>query len=432
MNFEDLGLASDLLQTVTGLGYDAPTPIQKEAIPLILDGRDVLAAAQTGTGKTGAFALPTLQRLAFVGSARPKQVRALVLTPTRELALQVHESAVAYAHRLDLHCAAVYGGVKLPPQIKAVSKGVDFLVATPGRLLDLASQGALKFEHLDMLILDEADRMLDMGFIHDIRRIVDLLPSRRQTLMFSATFSPDIRRLAKRYLDQPAQVQIAPENTATELVEQAAYHLERAQKSTFLVSLIRDRQWHQVLVFVRTKHGANRLSRRLEKEGIRAAPIHGNKSQNARQRALDDFKNGRLQALVATDIAARGLDIDQLPEVVNFDLPAVAEDYVHRIGRTGRAGSTGRSHSLVAPEDEGLLRAIERLIGRKIPATTIKPAAATSPSIEETSEPSSRAVSPSEGETREARKPRRRRRRAKARSKTGPTGASSPPTRLSA
>jgi ATP-dependent RNA helicase RhlE len=438
MTFEDLGLAPDLARAVSELGYTTPTPIQTDAIPLVLEGRDLLAAAQTGTGKTGAFALPTLQRLAFVGSARPRQVRALVLTPTRELAVQVHESAEAYARHLDLRCAAVYGGVKLPPQVKTLAKGVDLLVATPGRLLDLFSQKAMAFDDLEVLVLDEADRMLDMGFIHDIRRIVDLLPKGRQTLMFSATFSPEIRRLAERYLEDPVQVQVAPENTAAELVDQSVYHVDREQKSALLVHLIRTHQWHQVLIFVRTKHGANRLSRRLESEGIRAAPIHGNKSQNARQRALDEFKAGRIQALVATDIAARGLDIDQLPEVVNFDLPAVAEDYVHRIGRTGRAGSSGRSHSLVTQEDEGLLRAIERLTGRAIPAVDVEGFTQPAPPAPERAKSSAKGkparaaakADAPDGSPASTGKPRRRRRRARGRGKgTGNTGT---PARLSA
>jgi ATP-dependent RNA helicase RhlE len=371
MQFEDLGLAPDLVRAVADQGYTTPTPIQKKAIPIVLDGHDLLAAAQTGTGKTGAFALPMLQRLAFVGRARSKQVRALVLAPTRELALQVYESVSAYARYLDLNCAVVFGGVKLPPQIRALKPGVDLLVATPGRLLDLSNQGALHFDDLEVLVLDEADRMLDMGFIHDLRRIVDRLPKERQTLMFSATFSQDIRRLAGRFLDNPQQVEVAPANTATELVEQIAYHVDKEQKTPLLLHLLRERQWERVLVFTRTKHGANRLAGRLAKDGFRTAAIHGNKSQNARQRALEDFKAGRLQVLVATDIAARGLDIEQLPEVVNYDLPAVAEDYVHRIGRTGRAGSTGRSHSLVSGEDEALLRAIVKLIGRPVSAADV-------------------------------------------------------------
>ncbi|MEE4278327.1 MAG: DEAD/DEAH box helicase [Halieaceae bacterium] len=398
MTFDDLGLAPDLVRATADQGYTTPTPIQAQAVPLVLDGRDVLAAAQTGTGKTGAFALPLLQRLAFVGKPRPKQVRALVLTPTRELALQVHESARAYAKYLELSCEVVFGGVKLTPQIRALAPGVDLLVATPGRLLDLSDQGLLHFDDLEVLVLDEADRMLDMGFIHDLRRIVSRLPKNRQTLMFSATFSADIRRLAGRYLDDPVQVQVAAENATADRVEQRAYHVDRDQKTPLLLHLLRQQQWHRALVFVRTKHGANRLSRRLESEGIKSAPIHGNKSQNARQRALEEFKGGHLQVLVATDIAARGLDIDQLPDVVNYDLPAVAEDYVHRIGRTGRAGAAGRSHSLVTPEDEALLRGIERLTGQRIPPAAVPGFTRAAPEVR----------------AKESPRPRRRRRRSRA------------------
>ncbi|WOJ96317.1 DEAD/DEAH box helicase [Congregibacter brevis] len=371
MDFEALGLSPDLVKAVTNRGYTEPTPIQSKAIPLVLDGCDVLAAAQTGTGKTAAFVLPILQRLAFVGGARSRQVRTLVLTPTRELASQIHQSVLDYGQYLDLRSAVVFGGVKADPQIAALKQGVDVLIATPGRLLDLAQQGMVDFSALEVLVLDEADRMLDMGFIHDIRRIIDMLPVNRQTLMFSATFSKDIRSLAASYLVDPESVDVAPANSATELVEQMAYPVDRERKSELLIHLLRDGQWSQALVFCRTKHGANRLAKKVVSAGFAAAPIHGNKSQNARQRALDTFKSGELQLLIATDIAARGLDIEQLPEVVNFDLPSVPEDYVHRIGRTGRAGSTGRSHSLVSAEDEPLLRAIERLIRRDIPRVQV-------------------------------------------------------------
>jgi ATP-dependent RNA helicase RhlE len=371
MSFDDLGLTSDLARAVADRGYSEPTPIQYKAIPLVLDGRDLLAAAQTGTGKTAAFVLPVLQRLAFVGQARRQQVRALVLTPTRELASQVHDSVVAYGVHLDLRSAVIFGGVKADPQISALAAGVDTLVATPGRLLDLIEQGAVDFSALEVLVLDEADRMLDMGFIHDIRRIIEQLPSNRQTLMFSATFSAQIRRLASQYLVDPASVEAAPANSTTDLVEQMAYPVDQECKADLLIHLLRENTWSRVLVFTRTKHGANRLAKKLLHAGFKAAPIHGNKSQNARQRALDEFKRGQLQVLVATDIAARGLDIDQLPEVVNFDLPAVPEDYVHRIGRTGRAGASGRSHSLVSADDEPLLRAIERLINKRIRRVTV-------------------------------------------------------------
>lgn len=366
MSFEQLGLAPDIVKAATERGYSKPSPVQAEAIPRILDGEDLVAAAQTGTGKTGAFVMPILQRLNFVGQARSKQVRALILTPTRELAAQVHDSVLAYGQHLDLRSTTVYGGVKIGPQITKLAKGVDVVVATPGRLLDLIRQRAVDLSALEVLVLDEADRMLDMGFIHDIRRIIISLPKDRQTLMFSATFSKEILALAGQYLVNPSRVQIAAPNSTAENVNQTVYPVDKTRKADLLVHLLQEHAWPQVLVFTRTKHGANRLSHRLLKEGFAAAPIHGNKSQNARQRALNDFKAGKLQVLVATDIAARGLDINQLPDVVNFDLPAVAEDYVHRIGRTGRAGASGSSHSLLSHDEVGLLKAIERLLKVKI------------------------------------------------------------------
>lgn len=366
MNFDALGLSPSLVGAVTDLGYSTPTPIQAQAIPLVLDGHDVLATAQTGTGKTAAFVLPILQRLAFVGAARANQVRALILTPTRELAAQIHRSIDTYGQHLDLRSALVFGGVSAQPQIDALAQGVDTLVATPGRLLDLAQQGMLDFSALEVLVLDEADRMLDMGFIHDIRRLVERLPRNRQTLMFSATFSPEIRDLASLYQMEPVSVCVARANSTSELVKQWAYPVDQERKSDLLIHLIRENHWAQVLVFCRTKHRANRLSKALVNAGFKAAPIHGNKSQNARERALREFVSEELQVLVATDIAARGLDIDQLPEVVNFDLPSVPEDYVHRIGRTGRAGTPGRSHALVSPDEAPLLSGIERLIGQSI------------------------------------------------------------------
>jgi ATP-dependent RNA helicase RhlE len=372
MSFDELGLAPDLVRAVADRGYSDPSPIQEKAIPLVLDGRDLLAAAQTGTGKTAAFVLPLLQRLAFVGQPRQKQVRSLVLTPTRELASQVHESVVSYGSYLSLDSAVVFGGVKPGPQIAKLALGVDVLVATPGRLLDLHQQGAMKFDTLEVLVLDEADRMLDMGFIHDIRRILDLLPRNRQTLMFSATFSPEIRALVSRYLCDPASVEVAPPNSTADRVEQTVYPVDKARKAALLSKLIRDKDWHQVLVFTRTKHGANKLTRQLQKDGIQAMAIHGNKSQNARQAALAGFKAGEIQALIATDVAARGLDIDQLPEVVNFDLPNVSEDYIHRIGRTGRAGASGCSHSLVSVDEADLLYDIEALIKRQLPQREIE------------------------------------------------------------
>ena len=367
MNFTDLGLSEPLLRAVADKGYDAPSPIQREAVPPILAGRDLMAAAQTGTGKTAAFTLPLLQRLAAGAPSRGHAVRALVLAPTRELAAQVQQSAVDYGRHLPLRSCVVFGGVKINPQIAALRRGCDVLVATPGRLLDLHQQGAVSFGRLEVLVFDEADRMLDMGFIHDIRRIVALLPRERQTLMFSATFSAPIRKLAAGYLRDPQQVAVAPANSTAERVVQRVHPVDKQRKPELLSQLVRDNNWQQVLVFTRTKHGANKLTRKLESDGIRAAAIHGNKSQGARTRALDGFKKGEVQALVATDIAARGLDIAQLPQVVNFDLPNVAEDYVHRIGRTGRAGASGHSYSLVSADELDYLRGIERLIRSTLP-----------------------------------------------------------------
>ena len=371
MQFTDLGLCARLLQAVADKGYTTPSPIQAKAIPPILAGRDLMAAAQTGTGKTAAFILPILQRLSDSPPVKGNGVRALVLTPTRELAAQVQQSARDYGAGLPQRSHAVFGGVKINPQIAALRRGCDILVATPGRLLDLHQQGAVSFRSLEVLVLDEADRMLDMGFIHDIRRIVSLLPAERQTLMFSATFSADIRRLAEGYLRQPQQVEVAPANSTAERVVQLVHPVDKKRKPELLSHLVRSNNWHQVLVFTRTKHGANKLTTKLERDGINAAAIHGNKSQGARTRALDNFKNGRVQALVATDIAARGLDIAQLPQVVNFDLPNVAEDYVHRIGRTGRAGASGHSYSLVSADEADHLYGIERLIRTRLPREVV-------------------------------------------------------------
>ncbi|MCB1757750.1 MAG: DEAD/DEAH box helicase, partial [Gammaproteobacteria bacterium] len=351
MSFASLGLSAPLLQAINEEGYDTPTPIQIKAIPAVLEGHDLMAAAQTGTGKTAAFTLPLLDILARGQRAQANQVRALVLTPTRELAAQVGESVVSYGKHSGLRSAVVFGGVKINPQMMALRRGVDILVATPGRLLDLYQQNAVHFKQLEVLVLDEADRMLDMGFIHDIRKILALLPAERQNLMFSATFSDDIRRLAKGLVSNPVEMSVTPRNAATPSVTQCIYPVDKKQKAKLLIKLINDGQWHQVLVFTRTKHGANRLTRDLESAGIKAAAIHGNKSQGARTKALADFKRNAIRILVATDIAARGLDIDQLPQVVNFDLPNVPEDYVHRIGRTGRAGQTGHAVSLVSADE---------------------------------------------------------------------------------
>ncbi|MEZ5535327.1 MAG: DEAD/DEAH box helicase [Thiolinea sp.] len=367
MSFAALGLSAPLVNAVTAQGYDKPTPIQHQAIPAILKGKDVMAAAQTGTGKTAGFTLPLLERLSKGQRARSNQIRALVLTPTRELAAQVGESVVAYGSHLPLRSAVVFGGVKINPQMQKLRPGIDVLVATPGRLLDLYNQNAVKFKQLEILVLDEADRMLDMGFIHDIRKIINLLPTERQTLMFSATFSADIRKLAATLVHNPVEISVTPRNSTAKTVEQWINPVDKKQKPTLLLQLINDNNWEQVLVFSRTKHGADRLSRFLEKNEVKSAAIHGNKSQGARTRALAEFKNRSLQVLVATDIAARGLDIDQLPQVVNFDLPNVAEDYVHRIGRTGRAGASGKAISLVCADEFKELSDIEQLIGKVLP-----------------------------------------------------------------
>ena len=358
------------MRVVAEQGYDQPTPIQSQAIPVVLAGRDLLGAAQTGTGKTAGFALPLLQRL----SSRANQshsparhpVRALIVTPTRELAAQVEQDIRTYGKHLPLKTSLVYGGVGMQPQVDALRRGVDILVATPGRLLDHVQQKTVDLRQVEILVLDEADRMLDMGFIHDIRRILALLPTARQNLLFSATFPDEIRKLAGSFMKDPVTVEVARRNTPAELVAQVAHPVEAARKRELLAHLVKSNDWRQVLVFVKTKHGANRLAGQLLREGVEADAIHGNKSQNARTRALAQFKAGEMRVLVATDIAARGLDIEALPHVVNYDLPHVAEDYVHRIGRTGRAGSEGEAVSLVSHEDRPLLAAIERLMNRQV------------------------------------------------------------------
>jgi len=372
MSFETLGLSAAVLRAVAEQGYTEPTPIQRQAIPMILAGRDILAGAQTGTGKTAGFTLPLLQLLnAQAPTGGRRHVRALILTPTRELAAQVGESVAAYGRHLPLKSAVIFGGVGINPQIALLRRGVDILVATPGRLLDHVGQKTADLSRVELLVLDEADRMLDMGFIHDIRRILALLPKRRQNLLFSATFPDEIRRLADTLLHEPAQVEVARRNTAAETVSQMLHPVDRTRKRELLSFLIGSQNWRQVLVFTRTKHGADRLARQLESDGIRSAAIHGNKSQGARTRALADFKQGAVRVLVATDIAARGLDIDQLPHVVNFELPNVPEDYVHRIGRTGRAGNEGAAISLVCVDEHKLLQDIERLIKRSLPRVAI-------------------------------------------------------------
>ncbi|RUR55677.1 DEAD/DEAH box helicase [Vreelandella populi] len=367
MSFSELGLHDDLLRAITAQGYTQPTPIQLKAIPVVLEGRDLLASAQTGTGKTAGFTLPMLQRLSNGKRPGKRQVRALVLTPTRELAAQVGESVAAYGQHLALRSHIIFGGVGQQPQVDALKAGLDVLIATPGRLLDLQQQGHVDLSAVEILVLDEADRMLDMGFIHDIKRVLRLVPKQRQNLLFSATFSNEIQALAQQLLNNPALIEVAPRNTTAEKIEQAVYRVDRDKKRELLAHLIQRHGWFQVLVFTRTKHGANRLAEQLSKQNIPAMAIHGNKSQGARTRALGAFKSGDLQVLVATDIAARGLDISELPHVVNFDLPNVAEDYVHRIGRTGRAGSNGEAVSLVCVDEHGLLGNIERLIKQNLP-----------------------------------------------------------------
>jgi len=365
MLFNQLGLSAELLRAVEDKGYLEATPIQQQAIPHILEGRDVLAAAQTGTGKTAGFTLPLLQRLQFSTTNR-RSIRALVLTPTRELAAQVAESARVYGKHLPFRTATIFGGVSINTQIARLRKGVDIVVATPGRLMDHMHQGTIDLSKVELLVLDEADRMLDMGFIRDIRKILKVLPKDRQNLLFSATFSNDIRRLAGDLLNDPVQVEVAARNKPVDLVSQVVHPVDKRRKRELLSHRIGKGNWQQVLVFTRTKHGANRLAEQLTNDGIKSAAIHGNKSQTARTRALHDFKTGAVRVLVATDIAARGLDIDRLPHVVNFELPHVPEDYVHRIGRTARAGQKGHAISLVCIDEEKLLRDIETLLGCQI------------------------------------------------------------------
>lgn len=367
MLFKDLSLIPELLQAVSEKGYDIPTPIQLQAIPLVLKGVDLLAGAQTGTGKTAGFTLPLLQHLATKGKTQNKRtVRALILAPTRELAAQISDNIKIYGKYLPFKTALIFGGVNINPQIKKLHEGVDIIIATPGRLLDHVSQQTVDLSHVEILVLDEADRMLNMGFIHDIRRVIALLPKQRQNLLFSATFSPEIKQLASTFLKNPQTIEVVRHNTPTELVSQIVYPVDNKRKRELLSHLIASEKWRQVLVFTRTKHGANRLSQQLVLDGFTSEAIHGNKSQSARTKALKNFKGGELQVLVATDIAARGLDIDQLPHVVNFELPNVPEDYVHRIGRTGRAGNEGTACSLVCIDEHKLLKDIEILLKIRI------------------------------------------------------------------
>ena len=373
MLFTELGLSDSILRAIEEHGYTTPTPIQAKSIPAVLKGGDLLAAAQTGTGKTAGFTLPILQRL--LSNAKPtsgkRQLKVLILTPTRELAAQVQESVVTYGKYTGLKSTVIFGGVGANPQIKAIQAGLDILVATPGRLLDLMSQNCVSLSAIEILVLDEADRMLDMGFLRDIKKILAALPKQRQNLLFSATFSTEIKTLADSLLNSPALIEVARSNSANEAIAQLIHPVDRTNKHPLLAHLIKSNDWKQVLVFTRTKHGANKLVTQLEKDGITSMAIHGNKSQSARTKALADFKAGKIAVLVATDIAARGIDIDQLPHVVNYDLPNVSEDYVHRIGRTGRAGSNGVAVSLVCVDEHQMLRDIEKLIKQKLPQEVI-------------------------------------------------------------
>jgi ATP-dependent RNA helicase RhlE len=371
MTFSSLGLSDPIVRALSDKGYKTPTSIQTQAIPPIIAGRDVMAAAQTGTGKTAGFTLPLLHRLAQGQHAKSNSIRALVLTPTRELAAQVSDNVTQYGKHLALRSAVVFGGVKINPQMMKLRGGVDVLVATPGRLMDLYNQRAIKFNQVEILVLDEADRMLDMGFINDIRKILALLPAHRQNLMFSATFSNDIRKLTKGLLNNPVEIDVSPRNTTVGSVKQLVHPVDKSNKAKLLTHLIRENDWDQVLVFTRTKRGADRLAIQLDKNKIHAAAIHGDKSQGARTRALGDFKKGKVKVLVATDIAARGIDISELPHVINFDLPDAAENYVHRIGRTGRAGASGEAISLVSADEVDVLSDIEKLIGTLLPREII-------------------------------------------------------------
>ncbi|QGZ42034.1 ATP-dependent RNA helicase RhlE [Pseudoduganella flava] len=378
MSFSQLGLSDAIVRAVTETGYTAPTPIQSQAIPAVLNGGDLLAGAQTGTGKTAGFTLPLLQRLStdaygskLTNNTSQRPIRALILTPTRELAAQVEECVRVYGKYTKLNSAVIFGGVSINPQIKQLKHGVDILVATPGRLLDHLAQGTVNLDKVEILVLDEADRMLDMGFIRDIRKVLAALPPKRQNLLFSATFSDEIKALADGLLDKPATIEVARRNSTVEIIAQKIHPVDRDKKHPMLSYLIRTHKWTQVLVFTRTKHGANKLVEQLGADGIKAMAIHGNKSQSARTRALAEFKDGTLQVLVATDIAARGIDIDQLPHVVNYDLPNVPEDYVHRIGRTGRAGAKGEAVSLVCVDEHDMLKDIEKLIKQTLPREVV-------------------------------------------------------------
>ena len=372
MSFDSLGLSDPLLKAIAKKGYTTPSPIQEKCIPIVLQGKDVLASAQTGTGKTAGFTLPLLQILAGAQTPNKRPIRALIITPTRELAAQILENVREYSIFLKIKSTVIFGGVKQSPQVNTLRNGVDILIATPGRLLDLQDQGLLSLRDVEILVLDEADRMLDMGFLRDIKKVLTLVPAKRQTLLFSATFSKDIKKLAGGFLTNPVLVEATPENTTAEKVNQKIYHVDKVKKRAIIIQMIKEGDWQQTLVFTRTKHGANKLCEKMQKSGITAAAIHGNKTQGARTKALAGFKAGEIRVLVATDIAARGIDIPLLPHVVNFELPNVPEDYVHRIGRTGRAGANGIAISLVSHDEAVYLRDIEKLLKQKIPTGIIE------------------------------------------------------------
>ena len=386
MSFKNLGLSEALLKAISKKGYTTPSPIQQKAIPHILNGKDILASAQTGTGKTAGFTLPLLQILSEKEKSKYRPIRALILTPTRELAAQVYANVKEYGAFLNLRSAVVFGGVKQRPQEATLRQGIDVLVATPGRLLDLENQGIISLKRIEIFVLDEADRMLDMGFLRDIERVIKMMPEKRQNLMFSATFSSDIKKLAHGILQHPVQVEATPENTTVDAIKQKVYRVAKGLKTGLIIKLISEGNWKQVLVFTRTKHGANKLCKKMVAAGVSASAIHGNKSQGARTKALSGFKTGSVRVLVATDIAARGLDIPLLPHVVNFELPNISEDYVHRIGRTGRAGASGEALSLVSADETTYLRDIEKLVGLRIPVEIVEgfepdPNASTAPEI---------------------------------------------------
>lgn len=372
MSFESLGLSTTLLKAIQEKGYTTPSPIQEKAIPIILEGRDVLASAQTGTGKTAGFTLPVLQYLSETKHPKYRPLRALVLTPTRELAAQVYDNVRAYSKYINIKSAVVFGGVKPASQIATLRKGVDILVATPGRLLDLHDRKAVSFKRIDVLILDEADRMLDMGFARDLNKLISFMPAKRQNLLFSATFSTPIKKLAEGILRNPVSIETAPKNSTAKKVSHQVYKIDKKRKTEFTIQLIKENSWNQVLIFTRTKHGANRLTEKLVKSKISAAAIHGNKSQGARTKALKNFKENSIKVLVATDIAARGLDIPLLPHVINYELPNVPEDYVHRIGRTGRAGAEGEAISFVCSEETEYQKEIEKLLGEKLKTSIVE------------------------------------------------------------